>query len=83
MEKIKVYPNPASGLLNISFNASEMQNVQLDLISLRGTTVYSESLNHVQGQVDKKLDVSGFAKGVYVLRISGDKGILNTKVVVE
>jgi hypothetical protein len=83
MSKIRVFPNPASGLLNISFNVKETQNVTMDLISLRGTTVYSESLSNVTGQVDKKLDVSNFAKGVYLLRISGNKGILNTKVVVE
>ena len=82
MGKIKVFPNPASGLLNISFNVSETQNVS-------GSDL-PEGCNRLQriaqqrfGQVDKKIDVSNFAQGVYLLRISGNKGILNTKVVVE
>jgi hypothetical protein len=83
VEAIKVYPNPTSGLLNVSFNVTETQSVQLDLVSMKGTTVYHENVGSFQGAFTKQLDLSGLAKGIYMLKMTGEKGVTMTKMVVQ
>lgn len=83
VEAMKVYPNPAKDMLNITFNAVEMQSIRLDLVSAIGQTVYSEDLGKFQGSYNKQLNVSNLAKGIYMLKMSGEKGVKITKVVVQ
>jgi hypothetical protein len=83
VEAIKVYPNPTSGILNVSFNVTEMQSVQLDLVSMKGNTVYTEKVGSFKGAFSKQLDLSGYAKGIYMLKMTGETGVTMTKVVVQ
>jgi hypothetical protein len=83
MQSIKVFPNPASDILNVSFNATEAQSVTLDLLSITGSTLLSKNLGSVQGSHAEQLNLSGLAKGVYILRMTSDQGMKMTKVVVQ
>ncbi len=83
IEKLKVYPNPASENLNIQFEFPEMQSVKLQLSSINGEMVWAESFKGIKGQFNKAVDISTFSKGVYVLRITTDKGTTSSKVVVQ
>jgi len=84
IKDISVFPNPTDGLLNIQFNVNQLQSsVSLEIISLTGETVYRENLGSFQGSFDKQLDLSSFAKGIYILRLSSDSGSTNKKIVVN
>lgn len=74
---ISVYPNPANSVINIdqSDNAIEIKNVSL--VNILGQTVYSSAST-------KAINVSGFAKGLYILKIESKQGGASaTKVVVN
>ena len=58
----------------------EAQNAHLELASLSGQVVYSEEFKSLHGELQKQLDVTSFAKGVYVLKITGEKGVITRKV---
>ncbi len=69
-----VYPNPAVHSSEIRFNLSKTTDVLVELISMNGQylkLVYSGSLNPGDKQI--KMDVSGLASGMYLLRISEDE----------
>jgi hypothetical protein len=83
VETIKVFPNPTSGLLNVSFNVKEAQTVSLEVLSMTGNAVYAESLGNIQGAVSKQLDLSGLAKGIYMLKMTGGKGVKMSKIVLQ
>ncbi len=75
--RVKVYPNPAQGVLNIDFeNINE--NVEINLVNVLGQTIYSEKISKAMNV--RTIDISGFAKGVYTLSLSGKA---QYKVVVE
>ena len=80
---LNVYPNPASGLVNIGFDIAEPQNVKVELLSLRGETLYMDLLNYFKGSYVHTLDVSALSKGVYMLRLQSDKGTSVKKIVVQ
>lgn len=78
-----LYPNPASDKLNIGFDVNTMQDVQIRMTSANGKTVYTKNENNFNGRFSSQIDVSNLAKGIYLLTISGDKGIYNRKVVIN
>ncbi len=82
-DNLSVYPNPTEGLININFSLSETQNVKIELVSVKGETVLNESIGNLKGSFTRQLDLSAFSKGVYMLRLTSDKGITNRKIIVE
>lgn len=82
-DQLIIFPNPAENMLNISFNTAENQSVKVKLVSSTGTTVYTEDVNKFSGNYVNTIDLTGFAKGVYFLSLSGENGTVNKKVVVK
>ncbi|TGV04771.1 T9SS type A sorting domain-containing protein [Flavivirga rizhaonensis] len=73
---IKIYPNPVNSELNID-SAENINIKELNLINVLGKTVYTaKNVNQI--------DVSNFAKGMYILKVtSSEKGVLNKKVIIN
>jgi hypothetical protein len=82
-EDLSVFPNPTDGMLNIRFTLNETQSVKIDIISLKGETVYNQTLGSFKGNFDKQVDLSSLAKGIYVLRLTSDHGTTNEKIVLK
>lgn len=76
--KISVYPNPATNVINIALDAS---------VDSAGCTV---ALYDLQGRVVKnfnsfveRIDVSGLSTGVYMLNVVKDNSIASKKIIIE
>jgi hypothetical protein len=80
---LKVYPNPANNLLNISFSLDETQSFDIKLLSVTGEVVYVESTNEFSGNYVNTIDLSEIAKGVYFLNLTNNKGTVNKKVIIK
>ena len=68
VNEFSIYPNPSQGMVNLKFNNT--QKKQIDVFSILGNSVYSEVTNHSSAQ----LNLSGFDKGVYFIRIADQNG---------
>lgn len=71
--EFKVFPNPATNQLNISFEQDAV-NLNIELNSVSGSTVYSEKVSDMSGI--KTLNVSNLAQGMYILNIKSEEGKL-------
>jgi hypothetical protein len=80
---LTIFPNPSNDKVNIKFAIEGTQNIKIELLSLTGNTLFSETLNNFKGAYAKTLDVSDFAKGIYFLRITADSGVTNKKIIVH
>lgn len=80
---LKIYPNPTTNLLNVSFELEDTQGFEVKLISVTGNVVYQESKDSFSGNYVNTIDLSNMAKGVYFLNLSNDAGAINKKVVVK
>jgi hypothetical protein len=71
-----LYPNPIDNTLTVEIKVPQPAASQIEMVSLTGNIMY-------QGWLLKKIviDVSGFPKGVYFVRISGESGSCVSKVV--
>ena len=68
-----VYPNPATDKININTN-SEVLNVEV--YNILGKQIFaSEAINQI--------DVGEFSKGLYLLKIKTEKGVVSKKIIIN
>lgn len=71
-QTLKVYPNPATSVLNLQLNSKLTGKTQVRIYSMSGVMVYSEEFNKGADVVTKTINVSGLTNGTYVLTIKTD-----------
>ena len=74
--KIQVYPNPTSGKINIR-NSENLKIESISIIDLNG-----QNLLEFENDINE-LDLSGFSKGIYLLKLTYGNEIIIKKIVIE
>lgn len=77
---MEVFPNPATDQLNIRVNGLQGE-AWLHMIDMNGKRVRLEKVMLQDGNLTR--DISGLAKGIYVIRLVNDKGAVKQKFVKE
>jgi hypothetical protein len=77
--QVVVYPNPTNGVFNIDFK-NEINNIKIS--NMLGQVVYEEKVSATAG-TSKKIDLSNYGNGTYIINVSNDKGTSNYKVILE
>jgi hypothetical protein len=74
---LQVYPNPASGIVYISFPNAMPRSVAL--INAAGQTV--QQLNVADSYMG--MDLSSYSQGIYFIRVSSSSGIQTIKILIR
>ncbi|MDD5572022.1 MAG: T9SS type A sorting domain-containing protein [Bacteroidales bacterium] len=74
-----VYPNPNNGKFGIMLNGNINEKMNIVIYSMQGKMIYSSQENNNAGI--KKIDISGFANGLYMINISVGNKIYNYKFI--
>jgi N-acetylneuraminic acid mutarotase len=72
-----VYPNPSSGVFNITITKASTDNVTVRVMDVMGQVCYNQSWNGIKAGNSRTVDLSGFSKGMYFMEFTSD----NTKTV--
>ena len=80
---VKVYPNPANNLLNISFIPKAETNVRVQLQNIEGKIMFSHDIQNIKNKLLHTIDISHMAAGIYVVNINSDKAIIREKVIIK
>jgi len=80
---MKMYPNPATNNVNVTFSSEENANAVLSVMNLMGQTVYTENVNIQEGYNMVTLSVNNLRSGVYMVNIKTDKGTSTQKLIVK
>lgn len=80
-----VYPNPATdGNINVVFDLDKYtQNVDFQLFSITGQSVYSQKLPNTEGLQQMVIPTLGLQSGVYFARLQFDGKAMTQKIVVR
>lgn len=70
-----IFPNPATNLLYINCE----ENATVEIINMQGQIVATKMLS---GK-NESVDVSGFPKGVYVVKVKTELGVITKKIIKE
>ncbi|MGE5425352.1 MAG: T9SS type A sorting domain-containing protein, partial [Syntrophothermus sp.] len=76
-------PNPTSGLFALTVNGVKNQEVRISVTTLQGSSVLERKINSARNSMTEKIDLSGYAKGVYVVKVSAGENTTSGKVVVR
>jgi len=80
---IALYPNPAQGQIILTASGLSPGAVTYSVYDITGNKVNTNILYPLSGNLNKEIDVSGYAKGVYYIElVQGDKRSVQ-KLVVE
>lgn len=67
---LQVFPNPAKGILNLSYSGESVQNAVIILMDVSGRVVLSERRAIMDG-APLQLDISGITPGLYFVQLQG------------
>jgi len=77
-DNLVVYPNPSKG----KFTLSEFGSVNaIEIYDIQGHQVYSDK--RVKQQTSQEIDLSGYAKGIYFIKIYDGTKKYSRKVVIQ
>ena len=71
-KNVSVYPNPSTGVINLSLSGFNGKKTHLAVVNVIGTVVYQETLPSADGKINKAIDMSKFAHGLYYIKLEAD-----------
>ncbi len=77
----QVYPNPASGQVNISFSKADLGKTKVSLLTVDGKLLLEKDGGNAGANV--QLNTSGLAAGLYIVQVKTEAGVFSKKVVLE
>jgi photosystem II stability/assembly factor-like uncharacterized protein len=75
-----IYPNPANNRITISFKSKFTEEINVSIFNITGEQIIQGSFynqNHIQ------MDVSKYAKGIYLVKIRTKTGVESKKLVMQ
>jgi hypothetical protein len=82
-KEIKLYPNPSNGQFTLEFGNLKPQNGALQIYNLQGQVILNEVLQVRSSGYQKPITLQGQAPGLYILRLTLDKEVINKKIIIE
>ena len=79
---VNIYPNPSHGEFNLSMS-NMPREVKMTVMNPQGQALITEVLISRSGTISKQLDLSGFPKGMYFIRLTTEQFTQVEKVVVN
>jgi hypothetical protein len=70
--RFNIYPNPTSGSFTIDINnITQDKEMKISILSLSGRRVYEEIFK-INGRLEEEINISGWPRGSYIIRIDGE-----------
>lgn len=80
---MKIYPNPASDAVNVTFSSEESSNAVLSIMNLMGQMVYTTNVSIQEGYNMVNVPVNQLRAGIYMVNIKSNKGTSTQKLIVK
>jgi alpha-L-arabinofuranosidase len=81
LEGMQVYPNPAKDKVSLDLQSSMLVPLKVKAFSADGKLCFDDVLDPEKGEM--KMDVSDWAKGMYILQVEAEEQKAIRKIVVE
>ena len=81
-EQIRIYPNPAKGIVWIEFAETLGSKTTIDLFNLQGMLIRHYPITGNTKALRISLDISGISEGMYIIRAISGQGASSRKLIV-
>lgn len=82
-EYVSVYPNPASGILNVQWSINKAVTGNISITDMAGRSLIAVDVDMNAGTGTKALSLAGIAPGIYAVRIAADGFTKNIMIQVQ
>ncbi len=82
-DTFSVYPNPNNGEFTIKFNASNANDINIDVYDIRGRSVYNKLHENSSNQFNEKINLGSVQSGMYLLNVNDGNRTITKKIIVE
>lgn len=80
--ELLVYPNPSTGLVQLTIVSDLEEALNLSILNSLGQTVQEEEIR-INGQLSKSLDLNYLEKGVYFISIQGQSESMKERIIIQ
>jgi len=80
---LEFYPNPTTGMVNITLTATQFNNADIRIIDAVGKEVYRQNGVNVNGTYTTSIDLGSEPQGIYFLVVNGDQQRITKKLFVR
>jgi hypothetical protein len=80
---VEVYPNPTSGLFNISINNANFEVISISIVNIQGKEVFSVTEKNASNVYNKQISLESLAKGLYYVRLTTDSTMSIKKLILQ
>ncbi|MFZ4799257.1 MAG: choice-of-anchor V domain-containing protein [Bacteroidia bacterium] len=80
LNQVAVYPNPATDVLNISFDLNYSTSTKIEIIDLSGKQVLVLNNEISNVLISKQINTADFKSGIYFVKIQSEKEIVTKKI---
>jgi len=81
--RLKVYPNPASGEVTITLTGAAKQPYTLQVVDLFGRNMMTKQLNTSDGNLRELVNLSGLSSGIYLVRMVSETESYRAKLTIR
>ncbi|MDP1623629.1 MAG: T9SS type A sorting domain-containing protein [Bacteroidales bacterium] len=78
-----IQPNPAHGTVTIGMKGITSGSAVLSVTSMDGKNLFSEILEGASISVLRKIDISGYARGIYFVQLNTGNKVFTEKMIVQ
>jgi subtilisin-like proprotein convertase family protein len=80
---MNVYPNPTSGIFNLSFANANFSELLISIVDVQGKLVYSSSEKNVNGAYNKVINLEELSKGLYYIKVTTGTDVKIQKLTIQ
>lgn len=81
--ELRLYPNPASVLLNVEIEGFTGGELLVSIKNAQGAALNTRRLDSPSGELKFQSDVSALPKGIYWLELAAENGVIRRKIAVQ
>ena len=78
---IEIYPNPSDGIINLEFKHQLNSEASMKIMDMSGRILYSTTILPIERV--KRLDLSGYPSGVYLIEVRSASSLTVQKLILE
>jgi len=83
INNLEVYPNPSRDVFNLSFTSEIKQDIEVSIVNLLGENIFTDNLKNFVGEYTHSFYLLEYSKGIYLLELNSDNGLVNKKLILQ